>query len=183
MSKMIILLRCWFRSQLGPVAQRLEQRTHNPLVESSNLSGPKLSRSILVVSLDRIWQSNPSYDGTSVGKGLFGDLFLSFHFTELKHTLRFTKLIETNSTNSCFLISQKWNKLRLLAVGFQRIETYSNIIFKEKPLQFLFWEGVAWWYLTNNYFTFTNCVNSGDALISRRNFALQCTTTNTGKSD
>ncbi len=24
----------------GPVAQRLEQRTHNPLVESSNLSGP-----------------------------------------------------------------------------------------------------------------------------------------------
>lgn len=37
---MVILLRCWFRSQLGPVAQRLEQRTHNPLVESSNLSGP-----------------------------------------------------------------------------------------------------------------------------------------------
>ena len=96
MSKMVILLRCWFRSQLGPVAQRLEQRTHNPLVESSNLSGPKLSRSTLVVSPDRIWQSKPSYDGTSVGKGLFGDLFLSFHFTEMKQIEIISSWISTN---------------------------------------------------------------------------------------
>ena len=32
---------------LGPLAQRLEQRTHNPLVEGSNPSGPtKFSLSI-----------------------------------------------------------------------------------------------------------------------------------------
>jgi hypothetical protein len=34
----------------GPVAQRLEQRTHNPLVESSNLSGPIFIRSIAIHS-------------------------------------------------------------------------------------------------------------------------------------
>ena len=30
----------------GPVAQRLEQRTHNPLVLSSNLSGPKKQKGL-----------------------------------------------------------------------------------------------------------------------------------------
>jgi hypothetical protein len=30
-------------STVGPLAQRLEQRTHNPLVEGSNPSGPTIS--------------------------------------------------------------------------------------------------------------------------------------------
>ena len=40
----------------GPVAQRLEQRTHNPLVLSSNLSGPKnRRRTATVVRLVFVW--------------------------------------------------------------------------------------------------------------------------------
>ena len=37
----------------GPVAQRLEQGTHNPLVESSILSGPT---SLELVSYDEFWR-------------------------------------------------------------------------------------------------------------------------------
>ena len=51
--------------RVGPVAQRLEQRTHNPLVLGSNPSGPtNLTRDL------RIYQTIPCLSAPAVVVGL-----------------------------------------------------------------------------------------------------------------
>ena len=42
----------------GPVAQRLEQGTHNPLVGGSNPSGPTMDRSSSIL-VSRLWRYDP----------------------------------------------------------------------------------------------------------------------------
>ena len=42
----------------GPVAQRLEQRTHNPLVEGSNPSGPKNGKPAFTAGFLFSWHRN-----------------------------------------------------------------------------------------------------------------------------
>src|SRR5277367_5412844 len=69
---------------VGPVAQRLEQRTHNPLVPGSNPGGPTNQFKILQVgclrlaSPDRPWGSLSGRSGFGHPRGRFIKLFLHF---------------------------------------------------------------------------------------------------------
>ena len=45
-------------ARVGPVAQRLEQRTHNPLVLGSNPSGPTKNPYELIVQSGEFWVSD-----------------------------------------------------------------------------------------------------------------------------
>ena len=53
----LLCFNCWLR---GPVAQRLEQGTHNPLVPGSNPGGPKFHFRFLIFDLRLSMSCNES---------------------------------------------------------------------------------------------------------------------------
>ena len=61
LSELVTSCLLWFNSWFsGPVAQRLEQGTHNPLVPGSNPGGPKFHFRFLILHLRLSMSCNES---------------------------------------------------------------------------------------------------------------------------